>query len=568
MLPQANLRDLHWLKNQRRDKLSLAILTEPTVQIQHALDIFSWQRNFGQILLSKQFPPAIVVKCKKSAHRGRCLYQLEQPFEKLIKQNEWQRCNKRGRVIELNQGCPHITMSNFNMGTAMSMGLETENDLSKYERSRSSSKSLPIAIQKLGDSLENAINLDGSPKSEIWSECVSCRDEQPQDDMIKTKCSHFYCKACLIRLFTDSLRDESLFPPQCCRRSIAASEEMIGPALIQKHKEKAIELSDPDRTYCCNSKCAEYLPRKATRDVVCKCTSCGVRTCRKCKKHVHEGRCVYKLDALLEELAECKKWQRCSNCSRLIELSTGCNHITMTHIISDDSDEGLHESSNDVAESEDEVQTLHECVSCTEEYPVSDMIQTECAHSYCRKCIMHLFENSLANNALFPPRCCRLPIRPSTTVEDMIGIEMTKRYKARKTEVYDSHRTYCSNSTCARYILPQNIRRGVGTCEFCTVRTCTDCKKEGHRGDCTYVNANNYSVAQEAEEINDYLLEKLAKKKRWQRCSNCSRMIERISGCQHIRCSCGVDICYKCGKRERNCGCTIRSRSRLHPRVG
>ncbi|KAJ5835564.1 hypothetical protein N7447_001590 [Penicillium robsamsonii] len=323
-------------------------------------------------------------------------------------------------------------MSNFNTGPAMSMGLKTENDLAKYARKRSSSKSLAIDIHKLGDSLENAINLEGFPKSEIWHECVSCRDEQLQGDMHKTKCSHFYCKACLIRLFRDSLHDESLFPPQCCHKSIAASEKMLGLALVQKHKEKTIELSDPDRTYCCNPKCAEYLPRKITRNGICKCASCGVRTCRKCKKHAHEGKCVYKLDALLEELAERKKWQRCAKCSRLIELSTGCNHITSldSHLL------GAFASSNFVT-----------------------------------------FAESRGKHA-------------------------------------------------------NNIRRGVGICEFFTVRTCTDCKKEGYRSDCTYVNANNHSGAQD-EKVNDDLLEKLAKKK-WQRCSNCSRIIECVSGCQRI----------------------------------
>lgn len=219
-------------------------------------------------------------------------------------------------------------MSNVSMGTAMSMGLETEDDLSKYEKKRTSSSSLRIDIQKLGNSIENAINLTDSPKSEIWHECVSCRDDHLQDEMIKTKCSHFYCKACLVRLFKNALRDESLFPPQCCKKPIAASEKILGSALVQKHKEKAIELKDPDRTYCSDSKCAQYLPRKPTRNRVCKCASCGVRTCRKCKERDHQGTCVYKLDALLEELADSKQWQRCSNCSRLIELSTGCYHIT------------------------------------------------------------------------------------------------------------------------------------------------------------------------------------------------------------------------------------------------
>ncbi|KAJ5189222.1 hypothetical protein N7491_005549 [Penicillium cf. griseofulvum] len=201
------------------------------------------------------------------------------------------------------------------------------------------------------------------------------------------------------------------------------------------------------------------------------------------------------------------------------------------HIIFDNSDEDLLESSNDVAESEEKANTSHECVSCMEEYPVSDIIQTECVHNYCRECIVRLFENSLANESLFPPRCCHLPIHASIAIEDMIGIEMTKRYKERKTEVSDSDRTYCSSSTCARYILPQNIRRGVGICEFCTVRTCTDCKREVHRGGCIYVNDSNAHD----EKINDDLLEQLAKKNKWQRCPKCSRIIQLSAGCWHIR---------------------------------
>ncbi|KAJ6139043.1 hypothetical protein N7471_005529 [Penicillium samsonianum] len=237
------------------------------------------------------------------------------------------------------------------------------------------------------------------------------------------------------------------------------------------------------------------------------------------------------------------------------------------YIILADSDEDLLDESpnDDVAETSDkETETRHECVSCTEEYSLSDIIQTECAHSYCHKCIVRIFENSLTTEALFPPQCCRQPIRASTAVEDMIGIEMMKRYKERKIEVSDSRRTYCSNSTCSRYIPPQNIRRGLGICEVCTARTCTGCKKQGHRGDCNYKNAKkrrrvsgvkktnakktnvkkaNVKKANDEkvndkkvhdEKVNDDLLEALAKKKKWQRCSNCSRIIERVSGCPSI----------------------------------
>jgi hypothetical protein len=128
-------------------------------------------------------------------------------------------------------------MSNVSMGTTLSMGLQTEDDLSKVEKKETSSNSLRIDIQQLGHSIENAINLTDSPNSEIWHECVSCRDDHLQDEMIKTKCSHFYCKACLVRLFKNALRDESLFLPQCCKKPIAASEKILGSTLVQKHME-------------------------------------------------------------------------------------------------------------------------------------------------------------------------------------------------------------------------------------------------------------------------------------------------------------------------------------------
>lgn len=219
------------------------------------------------------------------------------------------------------------SMSNANMGTAMSMELEAENSMSKFETRTPSAKPLPLTIQELGYSLETAIDLTESTISEVWRECVSCREDQVLSDMIKTQCSHFYCKTCLIRMFTDSLRDESIFPPRCCQKPIAPSEKLIGATLAQKHKEKAVELRDPDRTYCFDPKCSRYLPHNSTRNKHCKCKVCGKHTCRKCKKRAHDGPCVYECDALLEKLAKRKGWQRCSKCSRLIELRTGCYHM-------------------------------------------------------------------------------------------------------------------------------------------------------------------------------------------------------------------------------------------------
>ncbi|KAJ5209605.1 hypothetical protein N7449_003984 [Penicillium cf. viridicatum] len=97
----------------------------------------------------------------------------------------------------------------------------------------------------------------------------------------------------------------------------------------------------------------------------------------------------------------------------------------------------------------------------------------------------------------------KIPLRTNPCIlldvaaSQFIGIEVTKRFKERKTEISASERTYCSNKTCSRYIPPYNIRRGVGTCQFCTARTCTGCKKQGHRGDCNSENANKQRIARD-----------------------------------------------------------------------
>lgn len=199
-------------------------------------------------------------------------------------------------------------------------------------------------------------------------------------------------------------------------------------------------------------------------------------------------------------------------------------------ILSDDSDEDMLDGGSGDAAAEVDQQAImeqQECLSCTEQYPMSDTIRTQCAHIYCRKCILRLFENSFTNESLFPPQCCRIPIRVSTAVEDIIGLDMAKRYEERKIEISEAARTYCSKPSCSRYISPKNIRRGIGICDSCMERTCVDCKKQRHRGDC--------DIEPSGDEHSEHLLERLAKKRKWQRCTQCSQIIEHTDGCWHIK---------------------------------
>ena len=49
------------------------------------------------------------------------------------------------------------------------------------------------------------------------------------------------------------------------------------------------------------------------------------------------------------------------------------------------------------------------------------------------------------------------------------------------------------------------------------------------------------------EDENDHAFMKMAKGKKFKQCSKCKFWVEKSEGCDHMRCRCGKDFCYKCG---------------------
>ncbi|KAF7526320.1 hypothetical protein PCG10_004263 [Penicillium crustosum] len=228
-----------------------------------------------------------------------------------------------------------VILSDFQLATALLLGREAE-ETPLPKETKTFAKFISTVIQKLVHSLKSimrSIKVLSPTKYSQPEICTSCREDC--SEIFKAQCSHFYCKNCLIRMVTKSLQDESLFPPQCCHKPIKGSDmkKMMGPALVQEQKNKATELSDPDRTYCSDLTCSRYIspaigfwPVSTLKTVgTCKC---GVQTCRKCKRGAHRGKCLSPLDKPLEKLMKSKKWLRCKKCGRVIELNQGCHHIT------------------------------------------------------------------------------------------------------------------------------------------------------------------------------------------------------------------------------------------------
>lgn len=193
------------------------------------------------------------------------------------------------------------------------------------------------------------------------------------------------------------------------------------------------------------------------------------------------------------------------------------------------------------------------CVSCEEDVSYVDSVRCPCSHDYCRTCIAGLFEAAISDESLFPARCCRQAI-PLGLNQIFIPAELAGRYRAKEVEYGTVNRTYCHHSSCSTFVPPQFIRGRMAVCVKCHGRTCTDCKRPDHPGDCL-PDAATLDVL------------RLANARGWQRCSSCHHVVELSTGCNHISCRCGAQFCYVCGEKWKTCGCEQWHENRLLDRA-
>lgn len=184
--------------------------------------------------------------------------------------------------------------------------------------------------QEVGESSTSQMRSDVARKHNN-RQCTACGDTKKYFDVIAGPCGHEYCRDCLRALFELSFRDESLFPPRCCRRSIPVSsvEIFLTKSIKQRFEERSIECSTLNRTYCSSSRCSRFIRADEIEGDIATCTICGTTTCTICKAAGHAGECPHDtaLHAVVD-LANTEHWQRCYSCRSIVQLEVGCNHIT------------------------------------------------------------------------------------------------------------------------------------------------------------------------------------------------------------------------------------------------
>lgn len=167
------------------------------------------------------------------------------------------------------------------------------------------------------------------------------------------------------------------------------------------------------------------------------------------------------------------------------------------------------------------------CASCFEWYSIFEVLKLSCKrkddtefHAYCKACLEGLFDASISDSSLFPPRCCA-NIIPLFLCKPFIRPETAQRYIEKKEELDTPDPIYCSNPDCAKWIRPTHIQAGIATCQKCEQKTCTTCKTKQHQGLCP-------------EDTGVKKLLGFAEQKKWKTCPKCKNMVELSRGCYHI----------------------------------
>eukprot|EP00548_Thalassiothrix_antarctica_P011244 CAMPEP_0194161152 /NCGR_PEP_ID=MMETSP0152-20130528/78782_1 /TAXON_ID=1049557 /ORGANISM="Thalassiothrix antarctica, Strain L6-D1" /LENGTH=521 /DNA_ID=CAMNT_0038870909 /DNA_START=46 /DNA_END=1609 /DNA_ORIENTATION=- len=199
-------------------------------------------------------------------------------------------------------------------------------------------KNIPTLILSDDDESE-----DGKPKAKpaldnlpMLHQCNVCYQEQVRGYTLA--CNHLQCIKCMKKLFQTALGDRALLPLKCC--DIPIDMNIARDLLDEKEFDRIFlqveEIFAKNKMYC--PSCQIFINLDlvdTTQSTDLPCMGCGTLLCVSCQTLSHPGTSCKENkaimtgdDELLLDLSKQEGWKQCPSCSILIELRSGCNHIT------------------------------------------------------------------------------------------------------------------------------------------------------------------------------------------------------------------------------------------------
>ncbi|XP_030471393.1 E3 ubiquitin-protein ligase RSL1 [Syzygium oleosum] len=186
--------------------------------------------------------------------------------------------------------------------------------------------------------------------------CSICCEDRPSPMMITMKCSHKFCSQCM-RTYVDGKVQTSQVPIRCpqlkCKYYVSPAEcKYFLPLASYESLERVLGEANfhSDKIYCPFPNCSvlldpqECLSARASsssqsENSCIECPACQRFICLECGVPWHSSLTCEEYqdlpaderdaaDFTLHRLAASKRWRRCQQCRRMIELTHGCYHMT------------------------------------------------------------------------------------------------------------------------------------------------------------------------------------------------------------------------------------------------
>lgn len=191
-----------------------------------------------------------------------------------------------------------------------------------------------------------------------------------------------------------------------------------------------------------------------------------------------------------------------------------------------------------------------ECLTClSSDVPISKSAKLACGHRMCHSCLRRIFALSVTDPQHMPPKCCTQDHIPLKHVDKLFDVRFKMKWNQKYQEYTTKNRIYCPAKGCGEWIKPSHIHtdthstRKYGKCNRCRTKVCVTCNGKWHTSrDCPKDDATQRFA-------------EMAKEKGWQRCYNCSAMVELKEGCNHMTCRCRAEFCMTCGLKWKSCNC-------------
>ena len=200
---------------------------------------------------------------------------------------------------------------------------------------------------------------------------------------------------------------------------------------------------------------------------------------------------------------------------------------------------------------EDQKSQTKKCEICLEEFSLLDITNyfLNCNCVLHNTCFDNMVKSAVESNNL-PIKCpnCKIPIHPNF-IEDSLrnaNPQLIDKYEhfslnnflMNNNDEYSS----CPTPGC-EYMFFFNPGEHHFLCPMCNKNYCLNCKVEWHNG----MTCQEYKDSRDVNKLDDKFYQ-FVKGAKFKMCPRCKYWVEKNQGCNHMKCRCGADFCYKCGK--------------------